>query len=375
MVNPVRKIKRLLWIGGYPAAYTRKFIALIDSHTELDVRYIFTPVLKMDIIERPYERGALSLKSVIYNKESRKKCNTIIKEYAADPHCGILLWGLYPRILLRLAISLHKSRCFKLFFSDSNIADYGDSPAVYRIFYRWLMQGFDVFLSIGSQNALYYRWLLGNECYNKKKIVDFAYPHCHTDFANSNRNPIADTDTIHFLYLGRLSAIKNANAIAHAVVLLLERGIQRFHLTIAGVGEESEQLAAIVQEKHIEKKVMLCGAVPSTETASVYQQNHIFILPSHSEPWGVVVNEAMSAGLPVIAPLWAGAAVDLVITGYTGMKLTNNTPSAIADAMQWYIENSAQIEVQSHLAREHIVKSGKNQDCCFKQFRSLFGEN
>jgi glycosyltransferase involved in cell wall biosynthesis len=58
--------------------------------------------------------------------------------------------------------------------------------------------------------------------------------------------------------------------------------------------------------------VHLPGFVHRDELATYYGLAECFVLPTHSDPWGLVVNEAMACGLPVICSEVAGCAADLV---------------------------------------------------------------
>jgi len=66
----------------------------------------------------------------------------------------------------------------------------------------------------------------------------------------------------------------------------------------------------------------------------------VFVLPSEDEPWGLIVNEAMCAGLPVVVSAEVGAAADLVEDGVTGFRVPAGDAVALADALQKLIEDA-----------------------------------
>ena len=55
----------------------------------------------------------------------------------------------------------------------------------------------------------------------------------------------------------------------------------------------------------------------------IYQQSSIFIFPSSNDPWGLVANEALASGLPVLVSKFAGCSDELVIDGYNGFVFDN----------------------------------------------------
>ena len=87
--------------------------------------------------------------------------------------------------------------------------------------------------------------------------------------------------------------------------------------------------------------VQFLGAVSSDETHLIYVDHDIFILPSRNEAWALVVNEALSSGLPVVIPYWVGAVPDLVIQGYTGFVMEDNEPETISRAIQKVIQTDS----------------------------------
>jgi glycosyltransferase involved in cell wall biosynthesis len=93
-----------------------------------------------------------------------------------------------------------------------------------------------------------------------------------------------------FLYLGRLSKEKNLDTLIQAV-----NQQQDATLTLVGNGPESEHLKALAGPN-----IHFQSHVPNWELNHVFQQHDVLILPSIREPWGLVVEEALFHGLPVL---------------------------------------------------------------------------
>lgn len=104
------------------------------------------------------------------------------------------------------------------------------------------------------------------------------------------------------IYVGRLIAIKQ-------VGLLIEYFKNRpdLELHIAGFGVLEEELKAKATSN-----VIFHGAVPNKKLSNLYQQMDAFILPSKKEPWGLVVEEALNNGLPVIVSNRVGCIGEVV---------------------------------------------------------------
>ncbi len=118
--------------------------------------------------------------------------------------------------------------------------------------------------------------------------------------------------TFTFLYVGRLVKHKNVEE-------LIEQFNRHFAdknaiLKIVGSGKEESRL----RKKYSSNKVLFLGKKVDVELVDEFQMSSCFLCPSLFEPWGLVVNEAMSSGLPVIATKYVGASFDLIKDKETG---------------------------------------------------------
>lgn len=105
-----------------------------------------------------------------------------------------------------------------------------------------------------------------------------------------------------FIYVGRLAEVKN--------VSLLIRTFNDFPeliLDIVGFGPLEVEL-----KKMANSNIIFHGAVDNKDLPSYYNTANVFVLPSLSEPWGIVVEEALNNGLPVIVSDKVGCAEELV---------------------------------------------------------------
>jgi glycosyltransferase involved in cell wall biosynthesis len=80
--------------------------------------------------------------------------------------------------------------------------------------------------------------------------------------------------------------------------------------------------------------VRFLGFRNQSEMPAFYDLCDLFVLPSHFEPWGLVINEAMNAGKPVIVSDCVGAAPDLVQTGRNGWIFEYGNVPALADCLR-----------------------------------------
>jgi glycosyltransferase involved in cell wall biosynthesis len=134
-----------------------------------------------------------------------------------------------------------------------------------------------------------------------------------------------------FLFVGRLAPEKNVSLLIEAYVKLKERRSD-IALMIVGDGSEAGKLKRFVKEKRIED-VCFTGYVIFPELIQYYKMADVFVLPSAHEPWGLVVNEAMIMGLPVVVSDCVGCRVDLVKNGENGYVFENDSVSNLKEKM------------------------------------------
>ncbi len=119
------------------------------------------------------------------------------------------------------------------------------------------------------------------------------------------------------LFVGRLVPEKGVFDLLEAYAKL-ESGLRsEVGLVFAGDGVSREELAQ--RAKRISPgTVCFPGFAQREDLAGLYALAEALVLPTHSDPWGLVVNEAMACGLPIIVSNVAGCSADLVEDGWNG---------------------------------------------------------
>lgn len=98
-------------------------------------------------------------------------------------------------------------------------------------------------------------------------------------------------------------------------------------LVLVGDGPEFDNYRRVTQGM---TGVFWEGYVQSRDMGPYLAAADVLVMPSYLEPWGLVVNEAMAAGLPVIATTCSGATTDLVREGETGYAFTAGDVNRLA---------------------------------------------
>jgi len=146
--------------------------------------------------------------------------------------------------------------------------------------------------------------------------------------ANSFKGSTSST----FLYVGRLSVEKGLDDLLEAFNEVLAK-LPESKLDLVGAGPLKEMLAARIKKLGLEQSVKLLGPKNVEEIGRLFMSSTALVLPSHSEPWGLVVNESLSYGCPVVVSNVCGCVPELVLQGVTGYSYPVRNVSALAQAM------------------------------------------
>lgn len=132
-----------------------------------------------------------------------------------------------------------------------------------------------------------------------------------------------------FVYVGRLEPLKGVTDLLNAFGELREQQHDAA-LLIVGDGSLREKVEAAASS---EPGIRVVGRLQGTKLLDAYAVADVFVLASHFEPWGLVVNEAMAAGLPVIVTDRVGSSDDLVMPGGNGLVVKAEDSMALSAAM------------------------------------------
>ena len=132
-----------------------------------------------------------------------------------------------------------------------------------------------------------------------------------------------------FLCVSRLIPVKGVDVLLEAHARYRGDG-GTWPLVVVGDGPERARLEAAAGEG-----VTFVGAAQGDDLAAWYGRTDALVVPSRKDTWGLVVNEAMAAGLPVIVSTGAGCEPDLVEHGRNGVSVPPDDPASLAEALGW----------------------------------------
>lgn len=258
-----------------------------------------------------------------------------------------------------------------LFMTDSNIASESSKSKIKIYIKKTILGNFlfkeaGGFLTSGTANEEFYKYYGVPD--SKMTRIPFSWGYDKllnkAEQLKIRRQEIRSSFGIEkndfvILYVGRLSKEKMPLIILDAYKNINNKNKKLF---IVGDGPLHQQFEERIKELDI-KRVYLFGFQPHEKIPDFYVASDVLVLPSMHETWGIVVNEAMCFGLPVIVSDKVGAAVDLVRDGYNGFIF----PAKDAEKLYACIEKlinltSAEREVFGRRSFEIIHRWVKNID-------------
>tara|TARA_R110002072_G_scaffold303018_1_gene491358 strand:+ start:4161 stop:5387 length:1227 start_codon:yes stop_codon:yes gene_type:complete len=182
-----------------------------------------------------------------------------------------------------------------------------------------------------------------------------------------------------FLTVGRNHTKKNFKLIINALKILKEN--KKINCKVLFVGKNVNELKSYATECLVEEYVVFSEQalniekdqfkLPAEDLINIYLSADVFICPSLIETFGIVIVEAMAAGLPIITTDAAGCR-DLIRNGNDGVMVDKNSPSELADAMKMFLENQVLKDEYSKKSRERVQEF--NWDLIVDSYSNIYKE-
>ncbi len=231
-----------------------------------------------------------------------------------------------------------------------------------RLFFEVLKQMVDGVLAIGTQNRRYWERYLGEDfpIFLMPYSVDNAFFAQRSLEAAAGRQELREELELEpgrpvVLFASKLQTRKHCGDLVEAWARLSpDPGVEPHpYLVIVGDGEERAALERQAQATGFEN-VRFCGFRNQSELPRFFDLCSVFVLPSRHEPWGLIVNEVMNAGRPVIISDDVGCAIDLVRDGQEGYIYPVRDVSALTNCLHRVLSQPETAEDMGQRARERM---------------------
>lgn len=377
---------RLAYFVSHPIQYQAPLLRMLASRPEIDLKVFFLsdlsiksfhdkgfgitvkwdiPLLdgyKHEFLPHLFDRGMLSLwEPVVYGvRRALKSADWDAVCFSGYAHYA-LLWGIWSAARLNIPY---------FFRAESNLVCTSQGPLKDR-FIRWLVEHTSAFLWIGGDNRDYYKYYGASEeqLFFTPYAVDNSFFQMRCDEAKNRlsnlRKELDLTENIPvILYASKLMKRKNPLLLIEAYSHLSKDQITppSAYLLYVGDGEERPHLEKRISELGWQSHVKILGFKNQTKIPDYFALCDLFVLPSHKEPFGLVINEVMNAGKAVISTNEVGASRDLVHDGINGFVVPAGNVKALSQALGKAISDKKRLQQMGNESRKIIDKWNFEKD-------------
>lgn len=146
------------------------------------------------------------------------------------------------------------------------------------------------------------------------------------------REEIKRESKFYLTYIGELNKRKNVKQLLEVIKLLTEVR-QDFILEIIGDGPEKLNLINYVTQNNLDQVVKFYGYKQKEHLPVFLARSSLFLFQTQFDIWGLVLVEAMAAGIPCLASNNAGSTNDLIIDGFNGYKVDFEDKGAVLNIL------------------------------------------
>ena len=278
-----------------------------------------------------------------------------IEHYKPD---AILVYGWAFQSHLKV-LKYFKHKIPLLFRGDSTLLNKLNpvKKIVRNFFLRWVYSKIDLALYAGSNNKEYFKsagikedqLLFVPHAVDNKRFHEWSVNHPDAGSRFRQELGILDKDFI-FLFAGKLEKVKDPQLLLSA--FLDGKFNRQVHLVFVGDGNLK---AILKQNANAAQNIHFTGFINQSRIPEIYSNSDVVILPSISETWGLVINEAMACLKPVIISDQCGCAVDLVKNDINGYIFRTGDKKDLLTKMKKILEKGIVIQSMG-LASFNIIK-------------------
>lgn len=192
---------------------------------------------------------------------------------------------------------------------------------VARLWLQRLILKMNAILCSGERSYQYARRLGARKIYKFQYGVDYSF------LNGSFENRLKGEWPRRFLFVGRYVEDKGLKDLLTAYRFYRMKVTDPWELHFCGQGPLKELLTGEGIYDH--------GFVQPTDMNSVWQSVGCLVLPSHFDPWPLIIVEACASGLPVIATHASGSQVEVIKAYYNGLVVTESDGEQLVNALMW----------------------------------------
>ena len=334
-------MKQKIIVTNIPAFYKIRMYNEVNRQVRLHV--IFTDAIESDR-NSDFVNGDIEFKYTILKGSNRQKISQAISIVKSSDYSELILGGWDHPVLWALAFRFPKSK--NTFFIESSYFESTTSGVKGFIKSLFVKRLSKVYASGKSQRRITDELGFKGETVITKGVGVFNYI--------PQPAYVPRSEVKNFFYVGRFVEVKNLK-----FLISVFNGLPQYNLYLAGFGELEDELKAMAKQN-----VHFLGAINNKELSAIYQKMDVFVLPSISEAWGLVVEEALNNGIPVIVSDRVGCAEE-IINNSNGLIFHYNDKKEFVAAINKIAEIDLYNRLRKNISKLNFEEIEQAQIACY----------
>ncbi len=190
---------------------------------------------------------------------------------------------------------------------------------------------------------------------SKQAILSYAPASCYIDAEPDNESVVFCGNRKSFIFLGALTPRKGIDILLKAFAGLPGSCISNWCIVLVGVDKTNGDYQKLAVKLGIQDQVLFRGSVPASNISSVLKVSDVLVLPSKFDGWGVVLNEAASLGMPLIASDRVGAAYHLIEPGCNGFRFKTDKITSLQKTLKMYVDTPGLISKHGEKSKSIFI--------------------
>ena len=334
-------MKQKIIVTNIPAFYKIRLYNEVNKKVHLTV--IFTDAIEASR-NKDFVDGTIEFDYKILRGSIIKKISTAMSVVQSIDYDELILGGWDHPVLWALAFRFPK--CKNAFFIESSYFESRTNGIKGFIKSLYVKRLSKIYASGKSQRKITDILGFKGETVITKGVGVFNYIP-QPDFKPK-------TEVKNYFYVGRFVEVKNLK-----FLISVFNELPQYNLYLAGFGEQEQELRRLAKEN-----VHFLGAIDNKKLSTFYQQMDVFVLPSKSEPWRLVVEEALNNGIPVIVSDRVGCAEE-IINNSNGLIFHYNDKNEFVAAINKMAEIDFYNRLRKNISKLNFEEIEQAQIACY----------
>lgn len=353
---------RVLFLQNIPSPYRVKFFSLLGNLVDLTVLYELRNASnrddswKAEEVEITYKEVFLNTKRII----SDGGIGIDVLSYLTRDYDFIIV-GTHGTPTSKLAMFYMRTLGIPYILNVDGMlsSELAGKSYINRQLRRLLFKGANAYFTSGCDTDYYIKQLgidIINKCYHyhfssieNKDIVEYDVEVNKEQL----KNKLGVVEKHMILCVTRFIPKKGVEVLINAFTTLNRNDIA---LVVIGGDESIYDEVLINVNKKIRQHIFFPGFMQEAKLCQYYMAADVFVLPTHHDEWGLVINEAMAKGLPIITTDMCGAGLEIIKNGENGFVIHDNDECELKNKIEYLIDNK---EVREYMRRKNIEVAHK----------------